>query len=319
MMKIGVLLVNTGTPKKADQYHVAKYLREFLMDPRVIDLPWFIRWPLVNLLIIPTRTKKSTEAYQKIWTDSGSPLLTHSLELKNQLTEKLNDDYVVEIGMRYGQPSIDTAIQKLKQAACDQWIIIPLFPQYASASTGSAIEKFLTIIASEWNIPSLRILHCFYNNPHFIEAYASLIQQKLTNSFESTHLLFSYHGLPQRHITKSTTPCYRTQCFETSKLIAEKLQLTPEQYSTTFQSRLGKTPWIKPYTDEYLSILIQKGTKNLFVACPSFTIDCLETLEEIGVRLQQQWYQLGGNHFERVPCPNTSEHWIEMLINEIVG
>jgi protoporphyrin/coproporphyrin ferrochelatase len=337
---IGILLLNTGTPEKAEKKQVAKYLRQFLMDPRVIDLPWFIRWPLIQGIIIPTRAKASTEAYQKIWTDEGSPLLVNSLAFKQKLSEKLGNHYVVELGMRYGQPNISSAIEKLKKAHCVEWIIIPLFPQYASASTGSAVEAFLKSIMNDWNIPSLTMKTSFYNHPAFIDCYSKIIQKNIPSNAPD-FFLFSYHGLPWRHIQKSQCGydcqnvgndekicpaisssndfCYRAQCYATSKLLAEKLRLPSDKYATAFQSRLGKTPWITPYSDLFLEKLIQQDVKNLFVACPSFVADCLETLEEIGVRMKEQWLELGGESFTLSPCLNAEDDWVNGFIKNIMN
>ena len=341
MATIGVLLLNTGTPKKAEKKHVARYLHQFLMDPRVIDLPWIIRWPLVHGLIIPARLKSSTEAYQAIWTNGASPLSIHSQALKNALAEQLNSSdsthrYVVELGMRYGEPSIPSAVEQLEKAQCDEWIILPLFPQYASASTGSAIEAVLKCMG--WNIPSFQIKNHFYHYPGFINAYAKIISDTTSLNKPDSFLLFSYHGLPERHIEKSQCThhntcyqtekscpiastnhpfCYRAQCFLTSKLLADKLALDPQHYATAFQSRLGKTPWIKPYSDHYLASLIQQGIKHLNVVCPSFVADCLETLEEIGIRLKSQWHTLGGESFTLIPCLNSHEMWVHSFAEYI--
>lgn len=330
-MKIGVLLLNTGTPENCDKHSVGKYLREFLMDGRVVDLPWFFRWILVNLLIVPTRAKNSAEAYQKIW-NNGSPLLSHCLGIKNALSERLGENYVVELGMRYGKPNIPAAIKKLQEASCEKWMVIPLFPQYASASTGSVLEQSLWLIQKEQYIPSIYIKSFFYDEPLFIQAYARLIQKDWIEK-KSDFILFTYHGLPERHIkkigcssvcsancpdiTSVNATCYRAQCFKTSQLLAEKLGLPAEKYATVFQSRLGKTPWIKPYTDEYLSKLIQKNIQNLQVVSPSFTADCLETLEELGIRLKEQWEKSGGKNFTLTPCLNTEPEWIDMLYQTI--
>lgn len=335
--KTGILLLNTGTPKKADKTHVGRYLRQFLMDPRVIDLPWYIRWPLVNGLVIPARLKTSTEAYRMIWTEKGSPLLANSVILKEKLSA-LYPEYTIALGMRYGEPSVADAIEALQKAGCERWIIMPLFPQYASASTGSVLALFLAIIAQFNNIPPFRIVPSFYDHPAFIQAYANNIQPVLPTSMsEEDFVLFSYHGLPERHIGKSgcktvcytqkdypdcpaisikNAYCYRAQCYATSRLLAEQLQLKSKQYATVFQSRLGKTPWIKPYNDEYLAVLIQKGIKNLAIACPSFVIDCLETLEEIAIRLKAQWEKCGGVGFTMVPCLNDDASWIAEIIDQ---
>jgi len=309
MSKKGVLLINLGTPDNCDPHSVRRYLKEFLNDLRVIDLPFLARWILVNLIILPFRYKKSAHAYQQIWTEHGSPLLINGQQLKKALAATLGDNYQVALGMRYANPSIAAAFAELKN--CENISVIPLFPQYSSAATGSAIESFLKLIAQQWNIPEIKIYRDFYNHPGFISAYADVIKNAMINK-KVDLLLFSYHGLPERHIHKSECQavcnkidacpsvsdtnryCYRAQCYATSQLLAEELNLLPQQYAVSFQSRLGRTPWIKPYTDLQLPAFRQQGIKNIAIACPSFVADCLETLEEINMRAREQWQQLGG-------------------------
>jgi ferrochelatase len=334
MQKIGVILINLGTPDNASPRAVYRYLTQFLNDPRVIDLSGMLRWILTNLIIVPFRYKKSAEAYHQIWTDAGSPLLTNSLNLSNALASQLGAAYQVVLGMRYGNPSIESALVKLKD--CEHIIAIPLFPQYSSAATGSAIQNFLEHISKQWNIPKLYITNDFYNDPGFIDAYIDRIKESVAGKNVS-HFVFSYHGLPERHITKSecrsscghvdacpkidatNAYCYRAQCYETSRLLATGLQLNPDQYTVTFQSRLGRTPWIKPYTDLVLPDLHQKGIKNISVVCPSFVADCLETLEEINIRARADWNQLGGNEFIFVPCVNDHPRWVAALVDMVKG
>lgn len=310
---IGILLLNTGTPEKPTRKAVAQYLRQFLMDPRVIDLPCWIRWPLVNLLIIPTRASNSAHAYQSIWTPNGSPLLTHSYALKEKLAEKLGQNFCVELGMRYGKPNIIYGLEKLQH--CSKIILLPLFPQYASASSGSVIEKCLKQVSFQKKIPVLSIFPPFFDADGFIQSYSQVIKRTLKEN-ETDFVLFSYHGLPERQNIQ-TTPSYSEQCYKTSSLLAKALNLPAEKYGTSFQSRLGKTPWIKPYTDEYLITLREKGIKNLLIACPAFVSDCLETLEEIGMRLKEQWIELGGENFYLCPCLNSEREWVEWLASEI--
>jgi ferrochelatase len=332
MSKTGILLINLGTPDQPDVPSVRKYLREFLSDPRVIDLPTPARWLLLNLIILPFRPKQSSEAYQQIWTEQGSPLLINSQNLVDAVAKKLGNDYQVVLGMRYGNPSIPSALEQLKH--CQQIKVLPLFPQYSSAATGSAIEKVLCTVAMQWNTPSISIINSFYDQPQFIAAYAKIIEKNLAEK-KPDLLLFSYHGLPERHIKKSecqaacdlrnacpdmnndNSYCYRAQCYATSKLLAQQLGLQEDQYITTFQSRLGRVPWIQPYTDNELPKLIKQGIKNIAVACPSFTADCLETLEEIGLRAKQQWQELGGESFTLIPCLNDDEAWVESIISLI--
>lgn len=333
-MKKGVLLINLGTPNKPTTGAVRHYLREFLMDTRVIDLPAWLRGILVYGFILPFRPKQSAHAYQAIWTKQGSPLRTISEQCQQQLQQHLGNEYYVELGMRYGNPSIESALKKLQQNPIEQILVLPLFPQYSSAATGSAIEKTLSLLKKQANIPSIKIIHQFYQHPEFIKAYSQHIQSFHGNT---GFVLFSYHGLPERQIIKNNDcikntcdlkqhcppinhnnhGCYRAQCYETSRLLANALQLKTNQYQTSFQSRLGRLPWIKPYTDEILSQLYHQGIRNLTVISPSFVCDCLETLEEIGIRAKQQWLNLGGKEFTLIPSLNTQSAWIAALGNII--
>jgi ferrochelatase len=329
MKKTGVLLLNLGTPSHCDTRAVRRYLREFLSDPRVIDLPALLRWLLLNAVILPVRPKKTAKAYQAIWSATeGSPLLQHSQALQAALSARLGDGYVVALGMRYGQPSIEAAFNDLK--ACQRLIILPLFPQYSSAATGSAVEKTLSCLSRHWNVPDIIVQRDFYAEPGFIKAYADLIQRSLSHQ-KIERLIFSYHGLPERHIRKSgcqavcaatdcppitekNQSCYRAQCYATSHAIAQAMGLPADQYIVCFQSRLGRTPWIKPYTDEVLTALVQKNIRHIAVVCPSFVADCLETLEEIGMRGKAQWEGLGGKTFIAVPCLNAEIAWVDALV-----
>ncbi|KTD75533.1 ferrochelatase [Legionella waltersii] len=327
-MRQGLLLINLGTPNNAKYSDVASYLLEFLTDKRVIDLPFIIRYALVFFLILPFRTKQSTHAYQSIWTDKGSPLLLHSQTICRLLQESLNHEYIVALGMRYGVPSIKSAINELR--GCSSITVLPLFPQYSSAATGSAIEEALHQLSQFEVIPSIKIIQHFYQHPAYIKAQAKAIEPYLS---KERHLLFSYHGIPERQIIKSgcsqvctdrcppitdaNHKCYKAQCHQTSFLLAQALQLDISQYSSSFQSRLGKTPWIKPYTDELMKELAKRGVKKLVVACPSFVTDCLETIEEIGIRAKELWLSLGGEEFVLVPCLNESSDWIDALVNII--
>jgi ferrochelatase len=328
MSRKAILLINLGTPGDCDGKSVRRYLREFLNDPRVIDLPGFIRWPLVNLLITPFRYQKTTAAYQKIWTDSGSPLLVISQQIQQGLSNLLGAEYQVELGMRYGKPSISSALDNIKH--CDAITVIPLFPQYSSAATGSAIEKLLSEISQQWNIPELHIIRDFYEHPEFIKSWVERIQSTL-NHQKVDKIIFSYHGLPERHIVKSHCTascdrihacpavqdanrfCYRAQCYATTRAIASVMGLQADQYLVSFQSRLGRTPWIKPYTDFVLPELIQQGVKNIAVVSPSFVADCLETIEEINIRMRKQWGELGGGSFTFIPCVNDSDAMVRAL------
>lgn len=328
MSKKVVLLVNLGTPDDCSPKSIRAYLREFLLDPRVVDLPAIIRWILVNIFIIPFRYKKTTAAYKKIWTASGSPLLVISQQIQKALSVKLGPDYHVELGMRYGSPSIQSALDNIRNN--ESVFVIPLFPQYSSAATGSATEALMGGFSRQWNIPELIIKRDFYNLPGFISAYSEVIKKYIADK-KMDMIIFSYHGLPERHITKSQCNvkcdrvgacpaisddnryCYRAQCYASTQLIAKELGLSGNQYAVSFQSRLGRTPWIKPYTDLLLPELIAKGIKNIAIVSPSFVADCLETLEEIDIRTREHWKALGGNDFVFIPCVNDTQPWIDAL------
>ena len=327
-MTKGLLLINLGTPNQPDVRSIRRYLREFLADKRVITLPAPVRYLLVYAFILPFRARQTTHAYQQIWTKEGSPLLCNSVMLQKKVQTLLEEEYQVALGMRYGQPSIETALQSL--SACSDITVLPLYPQYSSAATGSSIEKVLLLLSKQTTLPSLHIIRDFHQHPDFIAAIADTI-----HPYQATHdyLLFSYHGVPEQHLiqggcqarcqaacpptTNNDIGCYRAQCFQTTRSIANQLQLNNEAFSTSFQSRLGKTPWIKPYTDEVLIELANRGVKRLAIVCPSFVADCLETIEEIGVRGQEQWLELGGEKLTLIPCMNDADVWVKAIANII--
>lgn len=323
-MKNGLLLINLGTPNSASLYSVGCFLREFLTDKRVISLPTLFRFLLVYGFILPFRTKRTTRAYQAIWSEKGSPLLHHSQDLKHKLQTRLAGKCQVALGMRYGNPSLETALLALKD--CEKIVILPLYPQYSSAATGSSIAKVLEWFAAKITIPELRVIRDFHKHPRFIEAQAALIKPKLQ---ACDYVLFSYHGLPENQLRQggcsvicskacpfpaADKGCYRAQCLQTTTLLAQALNLSKQHYESSFQSRLGKTAWTKPYTDEMLISLSARNIKNLLIVCPSFVTDCLETLEEIGISAQKKWHQLGGNQLTLVPCLNDSDPWINAIV-----
>ncbi len=332
LMKKGVLLVNLGTPDSPSVKDVRKYLTQFLNDPRVIDIPAIARFFLVNFIIVPFRAPKSAALYKKIWTPEGSPLLTHGKKIKNLLRQSLGGKYSVELGMRYGNPSIEDALDILKNKKVEHIIIIPLYPQYASSSTGSTMEEIFRIMKTWEVVPSFTVSGPFYNNPLFIEAFARRAEQCIPASYD--HILFSYHGLPERHIIKASAEmgssctlsqaccssinennhsCYRAACYETTRLIAERLKLTSGSYSVSFQSRLGKEPWIKPYTEEIVKEKARQGIKRMLVIAPAFVADCLETLYEIGVEYDVLFREHGGEKLQMAESLNDHPAWVEAL------
>lgn len=323
----GLLLVNLGTPKACNSRAVRSFLKEFLSDNRVISLPSFFRYLLLYGIILPFRTRKTTHAYQSIWTEQGSPLLIFSQQFQIKLQQNLGGTWKVALGMRYGAPSLEEALETLSD--CESITVLPLYPQYSSSATGSAIERVLNLLSKRENFPFLHFIPHFYKHSAFIQAQASLIKPHI-NSHD--FILFSYHSIPTKHLpqitckvpcisdcTKSNNSelaqfqCYQAQCYATSQSLAKSLELDPATYSTSFQSRIGKTPWIKPFTDRVLPELIKKGVKRLLVVCPSFTVDCLETLEEINIRAKKQWQELGGIKLTQVSCVNDNPIWVKNL------
>ena len=328
-MKRGFLLMNTGSPDSPEVKDVKNYLGQFLMDPYVIDLPYPARALLVYGIILNTRPKKSAEAYKSIWTENGSPLIHYC----NQLTEalKLLHNDPVELAMAYGNPSLPNAIDNLIEKDVDEICLLPLFPQYAMATVGSCIGWLKKILKQKKYTGTVRIAPPYHNHSSYIDPIA----EKITDSDE--HILFSYHGIPERHLKKADptkkhcmklkdccnqinrdahSVCYRQQCFETTKLIVEKANLSNDRYTISFQSRLGANKlneWLKPYTDKTLEDMPKKGIKNLAVLCPAFFCDCLETLEEIEDEGKEIFMNAGGKSYRMIPCLNDSDEGINCL------
>ncbi|MBI5094219.1 MAG: ferrochelatase [Candidatus Hydrogenedentes bacterium] len=328
---VGILLINTGTTAAPKPAETREYLREFLSDPRVIDWPALLRWFVLNAFILPTRPKKSAEAYAKVWTAEGSPILAISRESLAGIKQRLPHARV-EIGMRYGEPSIPKAMDALIAARVDRIIAAPLFPQYASAANGSALELVYSIAAKRWNTPNISALPAFYSDEGFLRAWEAVAKPKL-DEFRPDYVLLSYHGLPERHV-KKTDPtgahclqksdccdtitganqyCYRAHCFATSRELVRRLRLKDGAYSTSFQSRLGRDPWLLPPTDQVVPGLARKGVKRLAVMCPAFVADCLETLEEIGIRAKESFIASGGEDLVLVPSLNAHPAWLDAL------
>ena len=327
---MGVLLINLGTPDAPSVSSVRRYLHEFLSDPRVLDMPAWSRWLLLYGVVLPVRPFRSARAYRKVWTDLGSPLLKHSRAFAEGLRDRLGPRFAVEVGMTYGQPSVDSALERLAAAAVSRIVVWPLFPQFAASSTGAALETAYDAAGARWNVPFLSVVPPFYSDPGFIAALADVARPILAKS-PPDHLLMSYHGLPERQIRRSdesgryclasgsccdgvgqtNRACYRAHCYATSRQLARALALPDSAYSVSFQSRLGPTPWVRPYTDEVLPELARRGVRRLAVICPSFVADCLETLEEIAIRASEQWTACGGKELVFVPCLNAHPSWVE--------
>jgi len=329
-MKKGILLVNLGSPDSPTPKDVKKYLGEFLMDERVIDLPFVARTALVKGIILKTRPKQSAAAYKKIWWDEGSPLIVISERLQSKIQKQV--DVPVALAMRYGSMTIKKGLQELVDKGVEEVLIFPLYPQFAMATT-----ETITVFAEELrkeHFPQLKIesFPAFYNKADYIEVLSHSIKNHLEGK-NYEYLLFSYHGVPERHIKKSdvtkshckidgsccVTPskahefCYRHQCLEVTRLVAQKLQLKEGAYSSSFQSRLGFDPWLQPYTDRTIERLAKQGVKNMAIVTPAFVSDCLETLEEIAMEGKEIFHEMGGNAFTTIPCLNDDDEWANLL------
>jgi len=331
-MKKGILLVNLGSPDSTKTKDVRRYLDEFLMDERVIDIPYWKRYLLIKGIILNTRPKKSAKAYKKIWWKEGSPLVVISERFTKKVAAKL--DVPVALGMRYGSMSIKNGIQELYDQGVEEILLIPLYPHYAMSSFETVVEKAKQVNREDFPNIKINTLPVFYNNPGYITAMSNNIKNHL-DGFEYDHILFSYHGIPERHIYKSDTTkshckldgsccetssnahrtCYRHQCFETTKLIVKQLGLKEGTYSNSFQSRLLKDPWLKPYTDFELEKFPEEGKKKLAVVTPAFVADCLETLEEIAMEGKEEFLKAGGESYKHIPCMNDNHDWVDVMVN----
>ena len=328
-MSKAVLLVNLGSPDSPSVPDVRRYLREFLMDPRVLDVNWLVRFCVVNFAILPSRPKQSAEAYHTVWTPQGSPLVVTSRNVQALLAKR--SQLPIELAMRYQNPSIPAAIQSLAQKGATEVYVIPLFPHYAMSSFESAVERVKEVAAGIAPQMKFVVEPPFFAEPDYIHSLVASAEPYIKRPFD--HLLFSFHGLPERHLRKSDptgchclatenccqTPspahatCYRAQAFATVAAFVKEAGIPREKYSVAFQSRLGRDPWLKPYTDIEIPKLAQAGAKKLLVMCPAFVSDCLETLEEIGIRAKQSFLESGGREFELIPCMNEHPTWVATL------
>ncbi len=328
-VKTAVLLVNLGTPDSPTVSDVRKYLFEFLNDPRVIDIPWLLRKILVNLIIVPFRAPKSTKIYKQLWTDKGSPLLIYGISVKEKLQNALGEEYDVELAMRYQNPSMDDVLEKLRKKQHQKIIIVPLFPQYASATTGSVIEKAMKIISKWWVIPEVKFIGQFYDDEGFINSFVERAIQYKIEDYD--HVLFSYHGLPVRQVDKVYVDgkkcdehncenevnednkfCYKAACYATSRLLSSRLKIPKEKYTVCFQSRLDKN-WLEPFSDKIIIEKAKEGAKKILVFSPAFVADCLETIVEIGIEYKNLFKEHGGEKIQLVESLNDHPMWIETL------
>ncbi len=334
MNKTGVLLIQLGTPDSPSVPHVRKYLREFLNDARVIDIPWIARKLLVNLIIVPFRAPKSAKVYQKLWTEKGSPLLFYSESLAQKLQKILGDKYEVELAMRYQSPSMDEVLERMRQKNYNKLLILPLFPHYASATSGSAADKAMKIIKKWWVIPEVKMITQFWDDEGYLNAFTERGRQYKIAEYD--HVIFSYHGLPVRQvdkvyvdgkpcddhnceneITEENKYCYKAQCYATTRALAERLNIPTEKYTVSFQSRLDKN-WLTPFTDKVVIEQAEKGTKKLLVFSPAFVADCLETVIEIGDEYQLLFKEHGGEKVQLVESLNDNDTWVAAVKDLIV-
>ena len=335
----GLLLINLGTPEGPDTGPVRRYLAEFLSDPRVLDMPAIQRWLLLYLIILPLRPRRSSAAYQKVWDpERGSPLLFHSEDLTAGVDAALGDDWTVVLGMRYGRPSLESALDALVDAGCTRIFVLPLYPQYASSSTGSSLEAVFRLAAERPWVPPITVVPSFFDHPGYLDATIDAARDTVDAARQSAgaehpHVVFSFHGLPEHqvratdlspgrtHCLASETccdtlvpanrGCYRAQCFATARGLAERLGIPRSGWTLSFQSRLGRVPWLRPYTDHVLAELSDAGVDPVVVFTPSFVADCLETLEEIGMEAKGEY--TGGALWE-APCLNAHPSWIDTVV-----
>lgn len=333
--KTGVLLVNLGTPDSFTPRDVYRYLIEFLTDPRVIDKPWLMRQLLVRGCIVPFRYRQSARSYKEIWTAGGSPLKMYGFLTKDALQIFLGENFLVDLAMRYREPSIAQSLQFFKQAGVQKIVVLPLFPQYASATTGSVHQKVMEIVSKYSVIPEMIFVSQYAEHPGLITAFKAAATGYHLHEYD--HIIISFHGLPQSQILKADRhghclktadccsqlsacnwDCYSAQCYATARALVQALELTREKYSVVFQSRLGRDPWLQPYFSKELENLAHRGHKKILVFCPSFVCDCLETIYEIGVEYAAEFKRAGGDRLDLVPGLNDHSAWIEALASIVI-
>jgi ferrochelatase len=316
--KTGVLLVNLGSPASPKTGDVRRFLREFLGDPRVVNLPRSLWWLILNFFILPFRPKKSAHAYQSIWTEHGSPLIVFTEKLTGKLQDLAgvgDSSLIVDCAMRYGKPALREKLQNFKKLGVDEIVILPLYPQYSSTTTASIFDVVAEEFVSWRHMPGLHFISDFHQHPSYIEALAQSVRQHWQSHGQAELLLLSFHGLPAK-LTEWGDP-YFYQCQTTGRLLAEQLGLNEQQWKLVFQSRFGKAEWLKPYCVEALQELPTIGIKNVDVICPGFSVDCLETLEEIAIANREVFLEAGGEDYRYIPCLNDSDDHVEVMLDLI--
>lgn len=313
--KIGVLITNLGTPEAPTTSALRRYLAEFLSDPRVVEVPRFLWKCILHGIILRVRPKRSAAAYRTVWTDKGSPLLLHTQDqrdaLSNSLKENFGEHILVEFAMRYGQPAITNVVEKMQQAGVRQLLVLPLYPQYSAATTASTFDALAKDFTQRRWLPDLRFISHYHNFSPYIEALAKSVEAHWEQYGKADKLIMSYHGVPLRYLHNGDP--YFCECHKTSRLLAERLGLHKDAFLTTFQSRFGREEWLQPYTDETLKSLPEKGVKSVQIICPGFSSDCLETIEEIGEENREYFMEAGGERYDYIPALNASENHMTML------
>ena len=313
--RIGILVTNLGTPDAPATAPLRRYLKQFLSDPRIVELPRLLWWLILHGVILVIRPGRSAANYKEIWTANGSPLLVHTRDLANGLAKKLEQrfdkDLIVDFAMRYGSPAIEDVLQSQLSSGVDRLLVLPLYPQYSCTTSGSTFDAIAADFSQRRTLPELRFLNHYYNHPAFILALANKIRQHWQHHEPADKLIFSYHGEPKRYVDAGDP--YQRECEETTRLVAQALALDESQYMTAYQSRFGREEWLRPYLDETLKEFPAKGVKSIQIFCPGFAVDCLETLDEIAMENREYFLQAGGERYEYIPCLNSDEHHIEAL------
>ncbi len=314
-LKVGILLANLGTPDAPTAQALRPYLRQFLSDRRIVEIPRLIWWFILNCIILAIRPKKSAEKYASVWTSEGSPLLVHAkkqtLLLRGFLAQKIKSPFTVELGMSYGNPSMESAIQKLKAQHCDRILVFPLYPQYAASSTASALDAVWRVLLKTRNMPAIRTIKHYHDHPAYIEALAQSVREHWRINGKPNKLVMSFHGVPKFHLLKGDM--YHCECHRTARLLAEALGLNQDQYIIAFQSRFGKQEWLKPYLANILESLGKSKVNRIDVVCPGFSSDCLETLEEIAMEGKHIFQSNGGGEYHYIPALNENDAWIHAM------
>ena len=313
--RTGVLLVNLGSPDAPTAAAVRPYLKQFLSDPRVVEIPRLLWWPILNLIILNTRPAKSAHKYASIWMDEGSPLRVHTERqakiLAGYLGEAGHRDWVVRWAMRYGQPSIGTVLDEMRRLGCDRILVVPLYPQYAGSTTGSVMDEVARSLLGWRNLPEIRYVRSYHDQAGYIDALAASVRRHWQRNGQAERLVLSFHGVP-RHTLDKGDP-YHCECHKSARLLAEALGEDGKRIQVTFQSRFGKAEWLQPYTQPTLEAMAREGVRSVDVMCPGFSSDCLETLEEIAMECRDAFLANGGKQFNYIPCLNEDDTWMAAL------